>query len=241
MSVTNWPQSAIFLLITSASLLLLYPISHFFSPLLATMIIPMAAFLAAYLLHDRFWWKWMHLCFLPLLLLFSQLNIQSYWYLFALLLCWFIFGRVMISRVPLYLSNRSALQQLAGIVPEQARFLDIGAGTGTVLHYLAQHREDLSLSGVEYAKGPWLVGKVRLPANVAWLNTDYQNVDLGAFECVYAFLSSAAMPDLWQQAVAQMRPGTLFISNTFVVPEAPADQVIELNDWKDGKLFLWRM
>ncbi|WP_203564232.1 class I SAM-dependent methyltransferase [Deefgea sp. CFH1-16] len=241
MSVTNWPQSAIFLLITSASLLLLYPISHFFSPLLATMIIPMAAFLAAYLLHDRFWWKWMHLCFLPLLLLFSQLNIQSYWYLFALLLCWFIFGRVMISRVPLYLSNHSALQQLAGIVPEQARFLDIGAGTGTVLHYLAQHREDLSLSGVEYAKGPWLVGKVRLPANVAWLNTDYQNVDLGAFECVYAFLSSAAMPDLWQQAVAQMRPGTLFISNTFVVPEAPADQVIELNDWKDGKLFLWRM
>ena len=49
------------------------------------------------------------------------------------------------------------------------------------------------------------------------------------------------MDEVWQQARAQMKSGSLLISNSFAVPGVTPDQVIELNDWKNGKLLLWRM
>ena len=96
-------------------------------------------------------------------------------------------------------------------------------------------------SGVEQAKAPWIWGKLRLPSSVRWLNADYQSLDLADFDCIYAFLSPAVMDEVWQQARAQMKSGSLLISNSFAVPGVTPDQVIELNDWKNGKLLLWRM
>jgi SAM-dependent methyltransferase len=235
------PQWRIFAIITLTSLVFLYLISTNFSSRTATISIPFLAFGLAFFMHDGSWWKWIHLFFLPTILIFVQLNIAPQWYLFALLIFWLVFGRVMVSRVPLYLSNREALLQLELVIPQSAKFLDIGAGTGTVLHYLARKRPDLNLIGIEQAKAPWLLGKFRLPRNVKWLNADYESLDLSAYDCVYAFLSPAVMPKLWQQASSQMRPGSMLISNTFVVPGVSPDQIIELNDWKDGKLLLWRM
>ena len=235
------PQWRIFAIITLTSFVFLYLISTQLSVRLATISIPFLAFGSAIFLHDGAWWKWIHLFFLPTILIFAQLKIEPQWYLLALFICWLVFGRVMVSRVPLYLSNREALSQLAQVIPQAAKFLDIGAGTGTVLHYLVRQRPDLSLAGVEQAKAPWLLGKLRLPRNVKWLNADYESLDLSAYDCVYAFLSPAVMPKLWQQVSSQMRSGSLLISNTFVVPGVYPDQIIELNDWKDGKLLLWRM
>jgi SAM-dependent methyltransferase len=235
------PQWRIFAIITLTSFVFLYFIGTNFSSRIATISIPFLAFGLAIFLHDGSWWKWIHLFFLPTILIFVQLNIAPQWYLLALLICWLVFGRVMVSRVPLYLSNREALLQLGSAIPPSAKFLDIGAGTGTVLNYLARQRPDLSLIGVEQAKAPWLLGKLRLPRNVTWLNADYESLDLSAYDCVYAFLSPAVMSKLWQQASSQMRPGSMLISNTFVVPGVSPDQIIELNDWKDGKLLLWRM
>lgn len=235
------PQWLIFSMITLVSFALLYIISTHLSARAATISIPLFAFISAFFLHDGVWWKWIHLFFLPTILIFAQLNIAPQWYLLALLLCWLIFGQVMVSRVPLYLSNRQALIQLEACIPAGSAFLDVGAGTGTVLHYLAQRRPDLNLTGVEQAKAPWLLGKLRLSRQVKWLNADYKSLDLSAYDCVYAFLSPAVMQELWGQASSQMRSGSVLISNTFVVPEVSPDQTIELNDWKHGKLLLWRM
>lgn len=199
------------------------------------------ALAAAWRWHDGRWWMLIHALFLPLALLALQLDISPLWYLLAFALSWLVFGRVAVSRAPLYLSNRQVLEVLEKHLPQDGCFLDIGAGSGTVLAWLAQRRPDLQLHGIEHAWLPWLLGRLRLPRSVRWLRGDYQALNLAHFDITYAFLSPVPMADLWQKACVEMRPGTLFLSNTFTVPGVEPDEIIELGDWKGGRLLLWHM
>ncbi|WP_269533192.1 class I SAM-dependent methyltransferase [Chitinimonas sp. BJYL2] len=189
------------------------------------------------------WWCLIHALFLPLVIFCLWLALPPWVYLLAFVMTWLVFGRIDRSRVPLYLSNQAALSVLAQRVPEHGRLLDIGAGTATVLMGL-RHRRDLILTGIEHAWLPWLLGwlRLRLSGSTArWLRGDMLALDYGEFDMVYAFLSPAAMPWVWEKAVAEMRPNSVLVSNSFPVPGVAADEIIELNDWKGAKLYLWRM
>jgi len=191
--------------------------------------------------HDGRWWMLIHAVFLPLICVSLFLDFDPVWYLLAFVLSWLLFGRVAANRAPLYLSNRQVLQELQTHLPQDARFLDVGAGSGTVLAWLAKHRPDLVLTGIEQAWLPWWVGRQRLDASVKWIRGDYSSLDFADFDAVYAFLSPAPMAELWLQVKAEMRPGGLFLSNTFIVPGFEPDEVIELGDWKNGKLLVWHI
>nr|MBP9655293.1 class I SAM-dependent methyltransferase [Rhodocyclaceae bacterium] len=65
--------------------------------------------------------------------------------------------------------------------------------------------------------------------NIRWRWDDLWQADLGNYDVVYAFLSRAPMPRLWEKVQAEMKPGSLFISNSFPVPGATPDQVIEVD------------
>lgn len=191
--------------------------------------------------HDGYWWGCIHALFLPAILLALRLELAPGWYLFAFGISWLIFGSGAANRVPLFLSNRKVLEVLEEQLPAGARLLDIGAGSGTVLAWLAKRRPDLQLTGIEYAWLPWLIGRLRLPRQVNWLRGDYREISFADFDAGYAFLSPVPMAELWQKAHAEMPAGALFLSNTFEVPDVTPDEVIELGDWKGGKLLLWRM
>ncbi len=211
------------------------------SPVVCLLGSSLFALAAAWRWHDGRWWMLIHALFLPLVFLALQLEISPLWYPLAFTLCWLLFGRVAVSRAPLYFSNRQVLEALEKRLPADGRFLDIGAGSGTVLAWLAQRRPDLQLYGIEHAWLPWLLGRLRLPCSVNWQRGDYQTLDLARFDMTYAFLSPVPMADLWQKARRDMRPGTLFLSNTFTVPGMEPDEIIELGDWKGGRLLLWHM
>jgi hypothetical protein len=49
------------------------------------------------------------------------------------------------------------------------------------------------------------------------------------------------MEALWDKARREMRPGSLFISNTFAVPDHPPQETLAVDDLHHSKLFLWRM
>lgn len=187
------------------------------------------------------WWWLIHLAFMPAAALALRLGWPPWLYLCAFVLAWLLFGRIDRSRVPLYLSNRLALDALLQRVPPGGRVLDLGAGTGTVLAYLAR-RPGIVVEGVEHAWLPWLLARLRLLRRDArvWRG-DLMRWPLAGYDVVYAFLSPAAMPSLWRKAKAEMRPGSLFVSNSFPVPDVDADEIIELDDWKGARLYLWRM
>ncbi|WP_410498403.1 class I SAM-dependent methyltransferase [Chitinibacter sp. S2-10] len=191
--------------------------------------------------HAESWWLGIHLVFLPLIVFAQQLALPSYIYLAAFLVSWMIFGAIAKSRVPLFLTERETLLMLREKLPFQAKVLDIGAGTGTVLRYLQQERPDLQLSGIELAWFPWLWGRMTLARQINWLRGDYHSLNFAAYDYIYAYLSPAAMSELWHKASQEMRPGTYLISNSFDITEREPDEILPLHDWKNGTLLIWRI
>ena len=191
------------------------------------------AFVFATLSRQRWWWRLIHAGFMPLVWATKQLAIEPGWFLFAFILLLLIYRGALSGQVPLYLSNRKTVAQLAEILDGRGpcRFLDLGAGVGSTTVPLADWLPDSHFTGYENAPLTWLVGRVLSLGrpNLRWRWDDLWQAPLGEFDVVYAFLSPVPMPKLWQKAKAEMQPGSLFISNSFPVPGEVPSQVIEVD------------
>lgn len=188
------------------------------------------------------WWRWISLVFFPAIELASQFALSPAWYLAGLLLLLLVQFGALTTRVPLYLSGREARAEIARHLASspQARFLDLGSGTGTLLAYLSRHCPN-PLHGVEAAPLNWLLSRLRLGRRAHIRLGDLWSEDLSQYDIVYAFLSPAPMARLWQKARQEMRPGTVFISNSFAVPGVEPDETVMLNDAHDARLLIWRI
>ena len=252
--MTRLPVALQSLLIQCAALLLALLVNgliqavFLFSPALWQWVIAQGA-LAAGLSHywkQPIWWRPLHAGFLPAALAALQLALPAWAYLTAFLLVLLFYWSSFRTRVPLYLSDRKAWQALATMLPDLRpfRLVDLGSGFGGVLFYLETRFPQGQFSGVEIAPAPWLISRLRSRlrrSRVDFLRRDYARLDLGAFDVVFAFLSPAAMPDLWQQAERQMRAGSLFVSLSFGVDARPPDRVIPLAAGERHTLYAWRM
>ncbi|GHD60211.1 class I SAM-dependent methyltransferase [Jeongeupia chitinilytica] len=192
-------------------------------------------------LHFRRWWMaLLNAVMPPVGLLALSGNIPSWFWLVAAILTWAIGAGAFRSRVPLYLSNRGALRQLEPLIPQGAHVIDLGAGTGTVLAWLARRRPDLRLTGVELAWLPWCAGWLRLrKRGVNWHRADAFAIDLAAYDVVYAYLSPAPMAALWNKARAEMASSAILISNSFEIDGVPPHARHPVGDWKQSELLVW--
>lgn len=190
------------------------------------------------------WWLPIHCTFLPAVVLASRLNIPSGWYLSALLLLMLIFWRTDQSRVPLYLSNAATARALVALLPAAPSLVvDLGCAHAGLLRRLARARPDCRFVGIEHAPLPWLwarLASLSLP-NLRIRYGDFWQQDLSSFDVVYAFLSPVPMPRLMDKARAEMLSGTLLVSNSFAVPAAIADHVVELDDRRATRLYCYRL
>jgi hypothetical protein len=187
------------------------------------------------------WWQAINLVFLPLLWLALQSQIDPGWYLAGFLLLAVTSLGVIRTRVPLYLSSPRAAEELAARLATNARLLDLGCGLGGPLARLGRLRPDARLEGVEAAPLNWLIARLRLGRRARIRLGSLWDCDLSGHDVVYAYLSPAPMARLWEKARGEMRPGSLFISNTFAVPGVEPDEVVELNDLSHARLLIWRM
>ena len=192
------------------------------------------------------WWWWIQLLFWPALLAGMMIPALVSWAPFILLALLLIFGGVFRDRVPLFLSSQRVLQALLEVLKTRpsARVIDIGCGTGRVTCALQRQLPALRMMGVERALLPfalaWLRCRFTKPRPDVVLGSLW-DCHLGDYDVVYAYLSPAPMPRLWQKVCAEMAEGSLFISNTFEVPGVAADQVITVDDWNQSKLFIWQI
>ena len=173
-----------------------------------------------------------------------RLDLPAWVYLalFALLLL--VFRNSAIGRVPLYLTNRRTHAALAGLLPDRPlSFIDLGCGLGGVVMRLGRIRPDGRFLGVESAPLPfvasWLRRRLFGTANTTIVYGDFWNRSLTPYDAVYCFLSPVPMAALYRKAKAEMKPGSLLISNSFVVPDVPADRVIEVDDGRCTRLNVW--
>jgi len=192
------------------------------------------------------WWIPIHLLFVPGLVWTRGFDLSPAFALSAFGLLASVYWGVSLTRVPLYLSNPATVQAVANLLPQgrSFSFLDLGCGLGGVLARLERARPVGRYYGIESAPLPFLLSWLRAATGarscrIRW--GDFRDLDLGRYDVVYAYLSPAAMGEMWQQARREMRSGSLLISNSFVVPGVPPSFSIATGAGEDAKLMLWRM
>lgn len=64
-------------------------------------------------------------------------------------------------------------------------------------------------------------------------------IDLAPYDLVFAYLSPQPMVALWLKVRAEMRPGSVFVSHSFPVPEVPPGACVE---FEPGRfLYVYRL
>lgn len=248
------PVSLLSLVIQCVALLLtialngLIPNAFFYQPALLQLVVAQGGIAAAlsYGARQAMWWPLLHFGFPPLILLALRVDIPPLVYLSAFLVLMLFYWSSFRTRVPLYLSDHKAWQAIMPLLPPTQAFcfIDVGSGFGGVPLYLAPRFPHGQFYGTEVAPAPWLISRLRVafrPRRVRFLRRDYCQLDLGDYDVVFAFLSPAAMPQLWHQAQTQMRPGGLFVSLSFTVDSRPPDHVVSLAKGARHTLYAWRM
>jgi hypothetical protein len=198
--------------------------------------------IASHRLGAASWWQAIHLCFAPLVMLASTFNIPPFAWLSGFVLLLAIFWRTDTSQVPLYLTNSTAAAALVPLLPKGPRFVaDLGCGDGRVLRHLARQRPDCEFVGYEHAPLTWLFARLMSSSlnNVHIRYGSFWDAPLAPFDLVYAFLSPAPMPRLWEKARAEMRPNCQLVSNSFAVLDVNPNSVIEVNDRRKTVFYLY--
>ncbi len=190
------------------------------------------------------WWLPINAALPPLAALLLALAIDPLWYLAAFGAAFLIYGSGPLrSGVPLFSSPPVAAQALAGLLEggRPMRVLDAGSGGGALLLALARLRPQAQLCGIESGFAPWALARLRAALSDAaphFCRGDFWKADFGAYDIVYAFLSTAPMAQLWRKARREMRPGSLLVSLDFAVPGVAPSGVLELGDGA-RRLHLW--
>lgn len=171
-------------------------------------------------------------------------RVPSWIYPAALAALLLVFGGGIWTRVPLYNSSHAAWQALLTLVPPDRALsmVDLGAGLGGPLAFLARKRPRARFTGIEASPLVWLLAWLRtLPvrANCRIRPGSFWSYPLEDCQIVYAFLSPVPMADLWAKACREMPPGSLLVSNTFAVPGVTPSRVIPLPDRRDSRLLLY--
>lgn len=193
------------------------------------------------------WWRAIQFLFPPCLLLARQgadalaLPPGAFLavFLFMLLLYWSTFR----TQVPYYPSGRRVWEEVARQLPADRplRIIDIGSGLGGLVLDLARRRPDCEVSGIELAPLPWLASSLRARlsgSRARFLRGDYEMLNFGNYDAVFAYLSPAAMTGLWRKAAAEMRPGSVLLSYEFAIAEREPDQCLVTADSRKI-LYIW--
>ncbi len=206
----------------------------------------LAAGLLSYALHMPVWWMPIHFSFIPLVVVALALNLSSTACLVLFLGLLLIYGKTYKTQVPLYLSSNRVMQALQSLLPENNRFsfVDLGSGCGGLLSHLARKNQNGVFHGIEAAPLPYMISKLRSlfgAKNCAITWGDFWQQDFSQYDVIYAYLSPVPMAALWEKARKEMRPGSLLISNTFSIPGVAADKSIQLDDFSNSTLYLWKI
>ncbi len=189
------------------------------------------------------WWLIIQLLFPPLLWLALAAGVPWWGVAAVLALLWLVFRNALSERVPLYLSNRTtwrALCRAADTLQAPVRFMDLGCGWGGVVHFMGAHCPAVVRSaGVETAPLNLWVARQRVGEAGEVHGVSLWETPLGAFNMVYAFLSPAPMARLSEKVRAEMPPRSLFVSNSFPLPDCEATEIWQLNDRRGTLLYLY--
>lgn len=204
----------------------------------------MAAFFS--FLFDADWWWWPIQFLFPLLIIFFVFSeLPSYYYLSAFIFFALVYWSTFRTQVPYYPSKASLLPTILDLFPSEKsiNFIDVGSGLGGLLIELSRVKKNSCFFGIEIAPLPWIISVLRCKFfrdKVQFTFGNYENINFSGYDVVFAYLSPAAMPDLWMKAKSEMRAGSILLSYEFIIPNVKPDLYFNLKV-NDPILYLWRI
>nr|WP_269106484.1 class I SAM-dependent methyltransferase [Massilia sp. TS11] len=221
------------------TLLIVYALARQFGPLSYLAVALVQGVLAmgmTWLRGLASWWRPIQFAFPLCLVVVDAYDLPPSLFLTAFLGLVLVYWSTYRTQVPYYPSGAAVWEAvLAELPPGPCRVIDIGSGLGGVSLFLAARRPDAEVWGVELAPLPWAVGAVRARlagSRARMLRGDYEQLHFGDFDLVFAYLSPAAMPALYDKARAEMRPGSQLFSYEFAVPGHPATRILNVGKRK---------
>lgn len=180
------------------------------------------------------WWRWIHVAFPVTVVFMQQVALPASVYFAGFVMTLALYWSVHNTRVPFYPSFPATWRALQRILEQHAgdqslKVLDIGSGIGDIAMFLAKQRIHDEVSGIEIAPLPWAVSAVRAlfsGTSVKFTLGDYRAIDFASLDVIFAYLSPAVMQDVWQKVQQEMRPGCLFVTSEFPVPDIQAEHIV---------------
>ncbi|WP_137719251.1 class I SAM-dependent methyltransferase [Methylobacillus flagellatus] len=199
----------------------------------------------ACLLGLAWWWRGMLLLFPLVVYTVQQLALPSAFYLVLFLLFLTLYWSTYRTQVPFYPSRLPVWRQVTQLLPAEGEvhMIDIGSGLGDLAMHVAAQRPCARVTGIEIAPLPWLLSWLRARwrrSAAAFTRGDYQVLDFARYDLVFAYLSPAVMPALWQKASREMRAGSQLVSYEFDIPGAPAPSCAVRPLPDKPALYIWR-
>lgn len=189
------------------------------------------------------WWAAIQFVFPPALLAASALDLPPGLFLAGFVALVLLYWSTFRTQVPYYPSGKGVRDAVAALLPpgRPVRAIDIGSGFGGLVLDLARRRPESRFEGIEIAPLPWLASRLRAwlaGSGAVFLRGDYERLDFGAYDLVFAYLSPAAMDALWRKAEREMRPGALLVSYEFVIEGRPPD-ACQIPPHAARTLYIW--
>jgi SAM-dependent methyltransferase len=190
------------------------------------------------------WWPAIQFIFPLAVIVALAAQLPPIIYLGAFLIFVALFWSTFRTQVPYFPSTSAVWSAVESLVPvnQSISLVDIGSGFGGMALRLARSRPDATIHGIELAPLPWCVSSLRARlarSRARFLYGDYHHLDFADFDLVFAYLSPAAMPDLWRKARAEMSPGALLLSNEFSIPGIKPQFSVECDDGRI--LYAWKL
>lgn len=193
------------------------------------------------------WWGWIHFFFPIAVWVMSSWQLPNELYLVGFLVSLSLFWTTFRTQVPFFPSRPIVWQQVAKLVPlgqdAPVRMIDIGSGLGDMSMYIARECPNCHVEGIEIAPLPWLVSFVRAyirRSTATFTLGDYKQLDFASYDVIFAYLSPAAMLDLWKKAQAEMRTGSVLVSYEFDIPNVIPHNQISIDE-RTPLLYVWKM
>lgn len=191
------------------------------------------------------WWRWIHLAFPVAAWGLSQWQVPNELYLVGFVVSLSLFWTTFRTQVPFFPSRPIVWQQVAKIIPQTqvVRLIDIGSGLGDMPMYIAKARPESQIEGIEIAPLPWVISYIRAKlrrSSASFKLGDYTALDFAHYDVIFAYLSPAAMLNLWEKASHEMRPGSLLISLEFEIPGITPSMCIAGNQ-NAPALYVWKI
>lgn len=199
----------------------------------------------SYLFKQAYWWRWIHFAFPLAIWLSMQIEVKSEVYLACFITTASLFWTTFRSQVPFFPSRPGAWQAIEPLISQTkpSRVIDIGSGLGDMSMYIAKQRPLCQSEGIEIAPLPFIISKLRalLKRSAAKFKLgNYNDLNFGDYDIVFAYLSPVAMLPLWKKAQIEMKSGSLLISLEFEINDISPTFVLTPQD-QSPTLYVWRM